>query len=104
MPRKRAPAAPLPRGLTTETQPGILPEWTVSHMIGDHRGGAIPSGSWSWCEVRIVLKSKIHRAKVTDTDLDYEGSIGIDARLMREADLLPYEQVHVLNVSNGARF
>lgn len=54
--------------------------------------------------MRIVLKSKIHRVRVTDTDLDYEGSIGIDSRLMREADLLPYEQVHVLNVSNGARF
>jgi aspartate 1-decarboxylase len=51
-----------------------------------------------------MLKSKIHRATITDTDLNYEGSIGIDAALMRAADLLPYEQVHVLDVTNGARF
>lgn len=51
----------------------------------------------------ILLKSKIHRAQVTHTNLHYEGSISIDKTLMDAAHLLPYEQVHVLNLSNGAR-
>jgi aspartate 1-decarboxylase len=51
-----------------------------------------------------MLKSKIHRARVTGANINYEGSIGIDKRLMEEADILPYEQVQVLNVNNGARF
>ena len=54
--------------------------------------------------IRSMLKSKIHRAHVTDTNIKYEGSITIDKRLMRAADILPYEQVHVVNVNNGARF
>ena len=54
--------------------------------------------------MRTMLKSKIHRARVTDANIDYEGSITIDARLMAAADIIPYEQVHVLNVNNGARF
>jgi aspartate 1-decarboxylase len=54
--------------------------------------------------MRIMLKSKIHRARVTGVNLDYEGSIAIDKRLMDEADILPYEQVQVLNINNGARF
>jgi len=54
--------------------------------------------------MRIVLKSKIHRAHITEANIDYEGSITIDKNLMEEADILPYEQVHVLNVNNGARF
>ena len=54
--------------------------------------------------MRILLKSKIHRARVTDVNIDYEGSITIDKKLMAEADILPYEQVQVLNVNNGARF
>jgi aspartate 1-decarboxylase len=54
--------------------------------------------------MRIMLKSKIHRARVTEVNIDYEGSIAIDRRLMEEADILPYEQVQVLNVNNGARF
>ena len=54
--------------------------------------------------MRIMLKSKIHRARVTKVDIDYEGSITIDRKLMKEADILPYEQVQVLNVNNGARF
>ena len=53
--------------------------------------------------MRIMLKSKIHRARVTETNIDYEGSITIDARLMEEADILPYEQVQVLDINNGAR-
>jgi aspartate 1-decarboxylase len=54
--------------------------------------------------VRIMLKSKIHRARVTRATIDYEGSISIDKKLMEEADILPYEQVQVLNLNNGARF
>jgi len=52
---------------------------------------------------RFMLKSKIHRAMVTGTELAYEGSIALDRRLIRAADLLPGEQVHVLNLNNGAR-
>ncbi|MFC2008116.1 aspartate 1-decarboxylase [Chloroflexota bacterium] len=54
--------------------------------------------------MRIMLKSKIHRARITKLNIDYEGSITIDSKLMEEADILPYEQVQVLNVNNGARF
>ena len=54
--------------------------------------------------MRVMLKSKIHRARVTEVNIDYEGSIAIDKRLMEEADILPYEQVQVLNLNNGARF
>lgn len=53
---------------------------------------------------RSMLKSKIHRATVTGAELNYEGSISVDEDLMRAADLLPDEQVHVLNVNNAARF
>jgi aspartate 1-decarboxylase len=53
---------------------------------------------------RQLLKSKIHRATVTGCDLHYVGSITIDTELMQQADLLPYEKVHVLNLANGARF
>ena len=54
--------------------------------------------------MRTMLKSKIHRARITDVRLDYEGSIAIDRELLAEADILPHEQVHVLNVNNGQRF
>ena len=54
--------------------------------------------------MRTMLKSKIHRAHVTEINIDYEGSITIDKKLMEEADILPYEQVEVLNVNNGNRF
>jgi aspartate 1-decarboxylase len=53
---------------------------------------------------RHMLKSKIHRATVTDCNLHYAGSITIDAELMEQADLLPHELVHVLDVDNGNRF
>ena len=53
---------------------------------------------------RTMLKSKIHRARVTDCNIDYEGSITIDVDLMKAADILPYERVEILNVNNGARF
>ncbi|MBA7506791.1 Aspartate 1-decarboxylase [subsurface metagenome] len=54
--------------------------------------------------MRTMLKSKIHRARVTQLNIDYEGSITIDKKLMEEADILPYEQVQVLNINNGACF
>ena len=54
--------------------------------------------------MRTMLKSKIHRARVTGLNIDYEGSITIDKKLMTEADILPYEQVQVLNLNNSARF
>lgn len=53
--------------------------------------------------MRIMLKSKIHRAHVTDANINYQGSITIDKKLMEAADILPYEQVHVLNINNGYR-
>jgi aspartate 1-decarboxylase len=53
---------------------------------------------------RQMLKSKIHRATVTDCDVDYIGSITLDPDLMRQADLLTNEQVHVWDIDNGARF
>jgi aspartate 1-decarboxylase len=54
--------------------------------------------------MRTMLKSKIHRARVTQVDLDYEGSISIDRSLMEGSDILPFERVEVLNVNNGSRF
>ncbi|MEE9284121.1 MAG: aspartate 1-decarboxylase [Dehalococcoidia bacterium] len=53
--------------------------------------------------MRTMLKSKLHRATVTDANVEYEGSITLDPALMKAADILPYEQVHVLDVDNGAR-
>ena len=53
---------------------------------------------------RTMLKSKIHRATVTDCDLHYVGSITIDPLLLEAADLLPNEQVAVFDIDNGARF
>jgi aspartate 1-decarboxylase len=52
---------------------------------------------------RTMLKSKIHRATVTEANVDYIGSITIDSDLMKAADILPYEKVHVVDVDNGAR-
>ena len=53
--------------------------------------------------LRTVCKSKLHRATVTDANLHYTGSLTLDAELMRSADLAPYEQIHVVDVDNGAR-
>lgn len=52
---------------------------------------------------RLMLRAKIHRATLTGTELDYEGSIAIDRNLIEAANLLPGEQVHVLNLSNAER-
>ena len=51
-----------------------------------------------------LLKGKIHRATVTQCDLNYEGSISVDAALLERSGILPHEQVDVLNINNGARF
>lgn len=53
---------------------------------------------------RQMLKSKIHRATVTDCDVDYIGSITVDTELMAQADLITNEQVHVWDIDNGSRF
>ena len=54
--------------------------------------------------LRVMMKSKIHRATITQADMHYEGSLTTSAELMRAADILPYEMVHVYNISNGERF
>jgi aspartate 1-decarboxylase len=73
-----------------------------------HRRRIAPPASDSYHEVtpmqRTMLKSKIHRATVTDSDLHYVGSITIDLDLLEAADILEYELVAVLDVDNGARF
>src|ERR1700704_4351995 len=53
---------------------------------------------------RVMLKSKIHRATVTDCDLHYVGSITVDPELLEAADIREHEQVHVVDIDNGARF
>ncbi|MDP2167013.1 MAG: aspartate 1-decarboxylase [Thermodesulfovibrionales bacterium] len=54
--------------------------------------------------LRCVLRAKIHRATVTESNLDYEGSITIDSGLLKKAGIAPYEQVLVSNLNNGERF
>ena len=53
--------------------------------------------------IRTICKSKLHRAVVTDANVNYTGSLTLDAQLMKAANILPYEQVHVVDVDNGAR-
>jgi aspartate 1-decarboxylase len=53
--------------------------------------------------IRSMLKSKIHRATVTGADINYEGSVTLDPMLMEAADILPYEQVHLLDINNSSR-
>jgi len=53
---------------------------------------------------RLMLRSKIHRATVTDANLEYEGSLTVDPLLLETAGILPYEQVSVSNLNNGERF
>ncbi len=52
---------------------------------------------------RVVLRAKIHRATVTDADLDYEGSCALGPELLQAADIVPGEQIHIVNVTNGSR-
>ena len=53
--------------------------------------------------MRTMLKSKIHRARITEVNVDYEGSLTIDRLLMEAADILPYEKVQLVDINNGAR-
>ncbi len=53
---------------------------------------------------RLMLKSKIHRATVTHSELNYEGSCAIDERLLEAADILEYQQIDIYNINNGERF
>ncbi len=53
---------------------------------------------------RILLKAKIHHARVTETNIDYEGSLLLDEELIEAAGMLPFEKVHIYNVTNGERF
>lgn len=53
---------------------------------------------------RFMLKSKIHRARITHADLHYEGSLTLDRELLNAGDIVPYEEVHVWNVTRGTRF
>ena len=53
---------------------------------------------------RTMLKSKIHRATVTDANLHYQGSVSIDPQLLEAADILPHERVEIYNITNGERF
>lgn len=54
--------------------------------------------------LREMLRSKIHRATVTETDVNYVGSLTVDKHLLQASDILPYEKVNVVNVNNGNRF
>jgi aspartate 1-decarboxylase len=54
--------------------------------------------------IRLMCKSKIHRARITKADLHYEGSIGIDKDLLKAANIYPGEIVQVVNINNGSRF
>ncbi len=53
--------------------------------------------------LRVMCKGKIHRARITEANLDYVGSLTIDVDLLERSDILPYEQIHVVNVTNGQR-
>lgn len=53
---------------------------------------------------REMFKSKIHRATITEADLNYEGSLTVDPDLLEAADMLPYERVYIYNIDNGSRF
>jgi len=70
------------------------------------RAGAYrPASRWEDRQMLVTLmKAKLHRATVTQADLDYEGSIAIDGDLLDAAGIFPHEQVDVLNITNGARF
>jgi len=54
--------------------------------------------------LRTMMKAKIHRATVTDSNLDYQGSVTIDEGLLEKAGVIPYEQVDIYNITNGERF
>ena len=77
-----------------------------NRYIRGRRGGRSPRLSRKTALPMLVtlMKAKLHRATVTQADLDYEGSIAIDMDLLDAAGIYPHEQVDVLNITNGARF
>jgi pantoate--beta-alanine ligase len=76
-----------------------IPTARRASVASPDRAGRAPGA-----RTRTMLKSKIHRATVTDANLNYVGSITLDRDLLEAADIRPYEQVHVVNIANGARF
>lgn len=80
-------------------------EGRTSYMTGLRAGAYAPRHVRTAPLMLVTLmKAKLHRATVTQADLDYEGSIAIDADLLDAAGIFPHEQVDVLNITNGARF
>jgi aspartate 1-decarboxylase len=79
-----------------------------SGRFGGLRGPGLDFATESWYLKTLMLltlmKCKLHRATVTQADLNYQGSIAIDSELLRAAGIVPYEQVHVYDVANGNRF
>jgi aspartate 1-decarboxylase len=93
------------------TKDGETQECTSDHLAFHRYVEGLQEELDSWAGLagdndmqRVMMKSKIHRATVTDANLNYIGSITIDRSLMEAADLLEHEQVHVVNIDNGARF
>lgn len=75
-----------------------------SSNFAPYRHTTVPRSDPEATMNRIMFKSKIHRARITQADLYYEGSLTIDEDLMEQADLLAYEKVSVVNINNGERF
>ena len=100
---RRAPRRTSPRSPSSNGRPVLV---AVAARVGKARliDNVVINPENGGLMQRQMLKSKIHRATVTDCDVDYIGSITIDPELMRQADLLANEQVHVWDIDNGARF
>src|SRR4029077_1869829 len=97
----RTPSPPWRRSRTRRSSRS-RPGW-ARHDSSTTRSSARTGGAETAMQ-RTMLKSKIHRATITDCDLHYVGSITIDPDLLEAADILEHEQVHVVDVDNGARF
>jgi aspartate 1-decarboxylase len=75
-------------------------------QIDKRRGGILRASQARYNNLmrRVMLKSKIHRATVTQADVDYEGSLTLDTDLLAAGDIVPFEEVHVWNITRGTRF
>ena len=82
---------------------GVNDDGIVICLIKERRHGR-PGPKKDKHMFRLMLRSKIHRATVTDANLEYEGSLTVDPVLLDAASILPYELVHVSNLNNGERF
>ena len=78
-------------------------EATLNRASSLERAGDLDEGGESTM-TRTMLRAKIHRIRVTECDVEYEGSLTLDKNLMEAVDLLPYEKIDVYNVDNGKRF